>query len=90
MIEWLAQHKRDAFPLAIDCETNSPQFASCYWIQLTKFDPAERNDVLDAHASSLRGTGAALDLGAFGFKLDDPDPACWWLPAREILRAPSN
>jgi predicted esterase len=73
MFEWLAQHKREPFPLAIDCETNSPTFASCYWIRMTKFDAAERNDVLDS-TRIAGGAGAALDLGAFGFKLDDPGP----------------
>jgi predicted esterase len=73
VLQWLAQHKREAFPLAIDCETNSPTFASCYWIQMTKFDPAERNDVL-ASTRVPGGNGAALDLGGFGFKVDDPGP----------------
>jgi hypothetical protein len=71
--EWLAAHQRDAFPREIDCETNSPQFAHCYWIQLTKFDPNERNDVL-ATTRLSGGSGASLELGAFGFKLDDPGP----------------
>jgi hypothetical protein len=57
----------------IDCETNSPQFARCYWIQMTKFDAAERNDVLE-QTRVVGGSGASLDLGAFGFKLDDPGP----------------
>jgi predicted esterase len=73
LMEWLARHQRDAFPLSIDCETNSPAFARCYWIQPTKFAASERNDVL----TSTRipgGTGAALDLGGFGFKTDDPGP----------------
>src|SRR5450432_4240486 len=46
VFQWLGQHQRVEFPLSIDCETNSPTFARCYWIQMTKFDPAERNDVL--------------------------------------------
>jgi hypothetical protein len=71
--DWLAAHQRDTFPREIDCETNSPQFANCYWIQLTKFDPNERNDVLEA-TRLAGGNGAALDLGAFGFKLSDPGP----------------
>jgi hypothetical protein len=71
--EWLKQHRRDEFPAEIDCETNSPSFASCYWIQMTKFDAAERNDVLPP--SALRGgSGASLDLGGFGYKTDDPGP----------------
>ena len=70
---WLAQHKREAFPLSIDCETNSPTFARCYWIQPVKFDANERNDVLPA-TRIPGGTGAALDLGGFAFKPDDPGP----------------
>ncbi len=73
MFEWLALHKRDAFPLAVDCETNSPAFANCYWIRMTKFDAAERNDVLDS-TRIAGGTGAAIDLGGFGFKTDAPGP----------------
>jgi hypothetical protein len=73
ILEWLGGHKRDEFPTEIDCETNSPTFASCYWIQMTKFDAAERNDVLPS--TQLRGgSGASLDLGGFGYKLDDPGP----------------
>jgi predicted esterase len=73
IVQWLARHRRDAFPLSIDCETNSPTFARCYWIQPTKFDANERNDVL-ASTRIPGGTGAALDLGGFGFKVDDPAP----------------
>jgi len=73
LIQWLARHKRDAFPLSIDCETNAPKFARCYWIQPTGFDANERNDVLPS-TRIPGGTGAALDLGAFGFKTDDPGP----------------
>lgn len=71
--EWLGRHKRDPFPAEIDCETNSPQFAGCYWIQMTKFDPNERNDVLGSTRiwSEAR---ASLDLGGFGYKTGDPGP----------------
>ena len=73
LVQWLARHKRDAFPISIDCETNSPTFARCYWIQPAKFDANERNDVL-ASTRIPGGTGAALDLGGFGFQVDDPGP----------------
>ena len=73
VFQWLGQHQRVEFPLSIDCETNSPTFARCYWIQMTKFDPAERNDVLPS-TRIPGGTGAALDLGGFSFKLDDAGP----------------
>jgi len=73
VIQWLAQHKLDEFPISIDCETLSPQFARCYWIQMTKFDASERNDVL-ASTRVAGGSGAALDLGGFGWQADDPGP----------------
>src|SRR5262249_24310120 len=69
--EWLSKHRREEFPTAIDCETNSPTFASCYWIQMVKFDVNERNDAVPS--TQLKGaTHAALDLGGFGYKSDDP------------------
>jgi hypothetical protein len=72
-LEWLGQHRREPFPTEIDCETNSPQFASCYWIRFTQFDAAERNDVL-ASTRLLGAQTASLDLGGFGYKLDEPGP----------------
>jgi len=71
--EWLASHRREEFPSEIDCETNSPAFARCYWIEMSKFDVGERNDVLPS-TRMVGGSGAALDLGGFGYKTDDPGP----------------
>ena len=73
VIEWLAAHAPGVL-LSIDCETNSPTFA-LHWIQPTKFDGNERNDVLASTA--FPAVMAQLDLGGFGFRKDDPDPACW-------------
>ncbi len=73
VFEWLGSHRRDPFPKAADCETNSPQFAGCFWLQPAKFDPGERNDVLPSTRIDL-GSGAALDVGSFGFNLNDPGP----------------
>jgi len=73
VFDWLRSHHRDAFPASIDCETNSQTFGRCYWIQMTKFDPTERNDVLPP-TRLTSGSGASLDLGNFGFKPDDPGP----------------
>ncbi len=70
---WLMGHTRDPYPSAIDCETNSPTFASCYWVQMMKFDPNERNDVLPSSRVPGNNT-ASLDLGAFSAKMDDPGP----------------
>lgn len=73
VFEWLGQRRRDAFPAEIDCETNSPQFAQCYWIQMTKFDPAERNDIVPS-TRLQRSQTASLDLGGFGYKPNEPGP----------------
>jgi predicted esterase len=73
VLEWLAKRAREEFPREIDCETNSPTFAGCYWIRLTKFDASERNDVLPSTRLAANPT-ATLDLGGFGYKKDDPGP----------------
>jgi dienelactone hydrolase len=73
VFEWLARHRRDEFPASIDCETNSPTFARCYWIRMTRFDASERNDVLPS-TRVAGGSGAALDLGSFGYDVTDPGP----------------
>ncbi len=73
LLEWLARHTREKYPAAVDCETNSPTFARCYWIRMLKFDAAERNDVLDTSRIPA-STGAALGLGNFRFPVDDPGP----------------
>jgi hypothetical protein len=73
VFEWLAKRSRDQYPPAIDCETNSPTFASCYWSRMTKFDAGERNDVLPSSRMEP-ALVAALDLGGFGYRPDDPGP----------------
>lgn len=73
VLDWMTRHEREAFPISVDCETDSPSLGRCYWMQMTKFDAAERNDVLPS--TRLAGAShASLDLGEFGFKLDDPGP----------------
>lgn len=78
---WLAQRRRDPLPAGIDCETGSPAFARCYWIEMTRFDPAERNDVLLSSRLSA-GSRASLDLGGFGFNPQGEGPGVLigWLP----------
>jgi hypothetical protein len=73
LFAWLGIHAREEFPASIDCETNSPTFASCYWIRMTKLDAAERNDVL-LSSRIAPVIKPALDLGAFGYKPEDPGP----------------
>ena len=89
VLQWMAAHVRAEDPLTVDCETNSPTFASCYWVQPVKFDPAERNDVLPMSLIPA-DAGSALDLGGFGYRADDPGPGVTvaFLPERykEALR----
>ena len=73
LFQWLAGHVREEFPDSIDCETNSPQFASCWWVRMTVFDVNERNDVLPTTLIPPN-SGAVLDLGNFACKMDDPGP----------------
>ena len=73
IFDWLAAHKREPFPSEVDCETDSPAFARCYWVQMAQFDVNERNDVLPSTVVRP-GSAAALDLGPFAFKNDDPGP----------------
>jgi predicted esterase len=74
IFEWLAAHQRDPFPAKADCETGSPLFTHCYWVEVTKFDPAESNDVLDSTRVQPLGSGAVLALGPFGFNPGEPGP----------------
>lgn len=73
VFSWLAEHRRDPFPAEIDCETNSPNFARCYWIQMDKFDVGERNDVLPGTFLKPETT-ATLGLGNFTYSRDDAGP----------------
>jgi hypothetical protein len=70
---WLAARTRDPFPLDVDCETDSPAFSSCFWLTPAKWDVSEINDLLPRTLVATV-TPAALDLGPFGYKLDDPGP----------------
>jgi hypothetical protein len=74
IFEWLSGRQRDPFPTTADCETGSPLFSRCYWVEVTKFDPAEANDVLDSTRMQPLGSGAQLDIGPFGYNPSDPGP----------------
>jgi hypothetical protein len=74
IFDWLAAHRRDPFPGTADCETGSPLFTRCYWVEITKFDPAESNDVLDSTRVQPLGSPAVLAIGPFGFNPAAPGP----------------
>jgi hypothetical protein len=79
--DWLGGHKRFPYPPKIDCETGSPVFARCYWLEIAKFDVGARNDVL-LSSRVPPGPGAYLALGPFGYDKSAPGPGVLvgWLP----------
>ncbi len=74
ILDWLAGHRRDPFPTTADCETGTPIFPRCYWIDVTKFDPTEANDVLDSTRVQPLGSGAVLGAGPFGYDPNEAGP----------------
>jgi predicted esterase len=84
IFDWLAGHERDPHPTTADCETGTPLFSRCYWVEMTRFDPAERNDVLDSTRVQPIGSGAGLAIGPFGFNPAAPGPGAVvnWLPEK--------
>jgi len=81
VFDWLGEHQQAPFPATIDCETGNPTFARCYWIEMTKFDPRKRNDVLKS-TRVLPGSGASLSIGPFGYdqSAEGPGALVGWLP----------
>ena len=71
---WLGGYRRNPFPTTADCETGTPLFTHCYWVEVTKFDPAESNDVLDSTRVQPVGSGAVLAIGPFGYNPAEPGP----------------
>jgi len=74
IFDWLAARQRDPSPSTADCETGSPLFPHCYWVEVTRFDPAESNDVLDSTRVEPLGSSAVLAVGPFGFNPGEPGP----------------
>lgn len=81
LLDRLAGHQRADTPSKVDCETGTPAYARCYWIEITKFDPSRRNDVLGS-TRVTPGSGASLALGGFGYDPAAPGPGVRvvWLP----------
>jgi membrane-associated protease RseP (regulator of RpoE activity) len=57
-LDWLAGHRRPAYPPRIDCETGNPAFARCWRLEIVKPDLARRNDVL-GYSRVTPGSGAS-------------------------------
>jgi hypothetical protein len=88
IFEWLAAHRRDPSPSTADCETGNPLFTHCYWVEVARFDPAERNDVLDSTRVPPLGSGARLDIGPVGFNAAAPGPGVLVESLPEIYSGP--
>lgn len=82
IFQWLAARRRDPHPVTADCETGATNFSRCYWITITAFNAAARNDALASTRVPPVGTGAQLALGGFGFDPNDRGPGVLvnWLP----------
>jgi len=74
IFDWLAARERPPFPTTADCETGSTLYTHCYWIEITRFDPAEKNDVLDSTRVAPLGSSAVLAIGPFGYNPTAPGP----------------
>lgn len=73
--------QQDAYPAMVDCETGSPAFARCFWVEITAFDTGKRNDAL-LSTRVAPGSGASLAFGPFGYNPSAPGPGVvvGWLP----------
>jgi dienelactone hydrolase len=71
--EWLMPRTRQEFPATVDCEATALAFGHCYWTEVVKFDPLERNDLLRSTQLKPR-SGAVLQLQGFRYSPDDPGP----------------
>lgn len=74
IFDWLADHERDPFPTTADYETGDRLFNHSYWVEITRFDPAEKNDVLGSTRVTPLGSGAILAAGPFAYNSADPGP----------------
>src|SRR2546426_12676044 len=63
-------------------QTCALPISRCYWIEMTKFDPKQRNDVLKS-TRVAPGSGASLALGPFGYDplAEGAGVLVGWLPA---------
>jgi hypothetical protein len=82
-LEWLSGHRLERYPAKVDCETGNSAFARCYWIQITRFDPAQRNDALPV-SRVPPSSGAFFEFGRFGYSRTDPGPGV------QVERLPEN
>ncbi len=60
-------------PPKVDCEAAITAPATCQWIEIVRYDPAARNDLLPSTRIAPEER-AYLGLGGFGFKPDAPGP----------------
>ncbi len=80
-LDFLAKQMHTPYPEKIDCETGNPTLATCYWVKMTAFDPALRNDAIRSSRINPEST-ASLDFGGFGYQPTKPGPGVVveWLP----------
>lgn len=80
-LDWFQGKQRDPAPKSVECETGVLAFTRCYWLDMAKVDPAQKNDVLQT-TRVKPGSGASLAAGSFGYDSGAPGPGLvvGWLP----------
>jgi hypothetical protein len=72
-VAWFGERRLQRAAAKVDCETGNLAFGRCFWLQITRFDPAQRNDVLPV-SRVPPSSGAYLELGRFSYSLRAPGP----------------
>ena len=80
-LDWFNGKRRDPAPKLVEYETGTLPFTRCYWLEISKVDPAQKNDVLQT-TRVKPGSGASLAAGSFGYNPNAPGPGLviGWLP----------
>lgn len=80
-LDWFEGKRRNPAPKQVECETGLLPFTRCYWLEIAKVDPAQKNDVLQS-TRVKPGSGASLAAGNFGYNPAAPGPGVVvsWLP----------
>lgn len=81
-LDWFDGQRRNPAPNKVECETGLLPFTRCYWLEIAKVDPSQKNDVLES-TRVKPGSGASLAIGNFGYNPEAPVPGLVvsWLPA---------
>jgi hypothetical protein len=77
----MGERVQESYPTTVDCESGSPAFGRCFWLEIVGLDAAKRNDAFPS-TRVTPGSGASLGIGPFGYDPGAPGPGVvvGWLP----------